>query len=196
MNLQPTKTGPVEAPRGATMKFTYASGSSPLEGYTIKRGIGRGGFGEVYYATSDAGKEVALKLIRRNLDVELRGVRQCLNLKHSNLVGLYDIKTDAMDDRWVVMEHVCGESLEDAVERNPNGMPIDQVLYWMETGDLTTRQLYFTLQDLDQGRPLRTPEQIDKIPRLFNEQPRHLLKPKEMRWAPQFSKAIRNYKIW
>lgn len=73
---------------------------------------------------------------------------------------------------------------------------LDQVLYWMETGDLTTRQLYFTLQDLDQGRPLRTPEQIDKIPRLFNEQPRHLLKPKEMRWAPQFSKAIRNYKIW
>ena len=37
-------------------------------------------------ATSDAGKEVALKLIRRNLDVELRGIRQCLNLKHPNLL--------------------------------------------------------------------------------------------------------------
>jgi hypothetical protein len=43
-------------------------GHRPLEGYTIKRGIGQGGFGEVYYATSDAGKEVALKLVRRNLE--------------------------------------------------------------------------------------------------------------------------------
>ncbi len=49
------------------MLFAYQSGSRPLEGYTIKRGVGRGGFGEVYYATSDAGKEVALKLVRRNL---------------------------------------------------------------------------------------------------------------------------------
>ncbi len=45
-------------------------------------GVGQGGFGEIYYAVSDSGKEVALKLIRRNLEVELRGIRQCLNLKH------------------------------------------------------------------------------------------------------------------
>ena len=85
-------------------RFTYASGSRPLEGYTIKRGVGRGGFGEVYFATSDAGKEVALKLIRRNLDVELRGVTQCLNLKHPNLLSLYDMQHDDQGDTWVVME--------------------------------------------------------------------------------------------
>ncbi len=113
------------------MKFTYPSGSRPLEGYTIKRGVGRGGFGEVYFATSDAGKEVALKLIRRNLEVELRGVTQCLNLKHPNLVGVYDIRSDGLDDQWVIMEYVSGESLEDAIARYPNGMPIDQVLGWM-----------------------------------------------------------------
>ncbi|MFV2068138.1 MAG: serine/threonine-protein kinase, partial [Pirellulales bacterium] len=131
MNLRATRTGPVDEPRGSTMKFTYPSGSSPLSGYTLKRGVGRGGFGEVYYATSDAGKEVALKLIRRNLDVELRGVRQCLNLKHPNLVGIYDIRIDDHDDRWVVMEYVSGESLEEAIERNPHGMPVDQALFWM-----------------------------------------------------------------
>jgi hypothetical protein len=113
------------------MKFQYATGSCPLEGYTIKRGIGRGGFGEVYFATSDAGKEVAIKLIRRNLEVELRGVTQCLNLKHPNLVGVYDIRTDGMDDQWVIMEYVSGESLEDVIDRHPNGMPIDQVLGWI-----------------------------------------------------------------
>src|SRR5712671_1097065 len=111
MNLHVTQPEATVEPRPAALKFTYASGSRPLEGYTIKRGVGRGGFGEVYYATSDAGKEVALKLIRRNLDVELRGVTQCLNMKHPNLIALYDIKTDNMDDQWVVMEYVSGESL-------------------------------------------------------------------------------------
>ncbi len=120
-----------ERPRAGGLKFTYPSGSRPLEGYTIKRGVGRGGFGEVYFATSDAGKEVALKLIRRNLEVELRGVTQCLNLKHPNLVGVYDIRSDGLDDQWVIMEYVSGESLEDVIERYPNGMPIDQVLGWM-----------------------------------------------------------------
>src|SRR5437016_14002612 len=83
-----------DSPRGGPLKFTYANGARPLAGYTIKRGIGRGGFGEVYFAVSDGGKEVALKLIRHNLDVELRGVTHCLNLKHANLIGLYDVKQD------------------------------------------------------------------------------------------------------
>jgi hypothetical protein len=116
--------------RGGGMKFQYASGSRPLDGFIIKRGIGRGGFGEVYFATSDAGKELALKHIERNLEVELRGVSQCLNLKHPNLIDLYDIKYDDLGDAWVVMEYVAGASLKDTVDRNPNGLPLDQVHFW------------------------------------------------------------------
>src|SRR5689334_812571 len=116
---------------GPTGRFAYASGARPLSGYTIKRGIGHGGFGEVYFATSDAGKEVAIKLIRRNLDIELRGVTQCLNLKHPNLIALYDVKQDDEGDNWVVMELVSGESLEDALNRSPNGMPENEALAWM-----------------------------------------------------------------
>lgn len=112
------------------MKFSYPSGSKPLEGYTIKRGIGIGGFGEVYFALSDAGKEVALKKIQRNLDVELRGVRQCLNLKHVNLISLWDIRTNADGESWVVMEYVPGPSLRDVVEANQTGMPEEQVKSW------------------------------------------------------------------
>jgi serine/threonine protein kinase/threonine/homoserine/homoserine lactone efflux protein len=116
--------------RGNAMKFLYASGSRPLEGYTIKRGIGRGGFGEVYFATSEAGKELALKHVERNLEVELRGVGQCLNLKHPNLIDLYDIRYDEQGDAWVVMEYVAGSSLKDVIDRNPNGLPLDQVEFW------------------------------------------------------------------
>ena len=109
------------------MKFEYASGSKPLEGFTIKRGVGIGGFGEVYFAVSDAGKEVALKRVQRNLDIEVRGVSQCLNLKHANLVGLFDIKYDEEGGAWVVMEYIGGESLRDVLERHPNGMPLAEV---------------------------------------------------------------------
>ncbi len=103
-------------------RFTHAGGERPLDGYTIKRGIGVGGFGEVYFAISDAGKEVALKRIQRNLDIELRGVRQCLNLKHINLIALWDIRTDAQGDCWVVMEYVPGPSLRDVLRQYPKGM--------------------------------------------------------------------------
>jgi serine/threonine protein kinase len=117
-------------PKGGVMKFAYATGSRPLDGYTIKRGVGIGGFGEVYFAISDAGKEVALKRIQRSMDVEVRGVSQCLNLKHINLISLFDIKYDDEGQAWVVMEYVTGESLKDVIDRNPNGMPFSEVEDW------------------------------------------------------------------
>jgi len=86
----------------------------------------------VYFSTSDAGKEVALKRIQRNMDVELRGVRQCLNLKHVNLISLWDIKYDDEGEAWVVMEYIAGESLRDVVEKYPRGMPVDKVHQWFE----------------------------------------------------------------
>jgi hypothetical protein len=131
MNAPASQLDAADRPKASAIKFTYPSGSRPLDGYTVKRGVGRGGFGEVYFATSDAGKEVALKLIRRNLEVELRGVTQCLNLKHPNLIGVYDIRTDEMGDQWVIMEYVSGESLEEVIERHPDGMPVEQALWWM-----------------------------------------------------------------
>jgi len=112
------------------MKFTYPSGATPLEGYTIKRGIGIGGFGEVYFALNDAGKEVALKKIQRNLDIELRGVRQCLNMKHVNLISLWDIRTTGEGESWVVMEYVPGPSLRDVLEANQNGLEDEDVKSW------------------------------------------------------------------
>lgn len=120
-----------QASVGPGSRFTYPSGSQPLDGYTIKRGVGHGGFGEVYYAMSDAGKEVAIKLIRRNLDVELRGIRHCLNLKHPNLLSVFDIREDAQGDKWVVMEFVAGEALDEVVAANPTGMPVERALFWI-----------------------------------------------------------------
>lgn len=117
--------------RTRSMKFTYTADAKPVDGYTIRRGIHRGGFGEVYYAVSDAGKEVALKLLTHDLDTELRGVRQCLNLKHPNLVTTFDVKTDADGDHWVIMEYIQGASLEDVLRSFPHGLPETEVTAWM-----------------------------------------------------------------
>ncbi|MFO0841866.1 MAG: serine/threonine-protein kinase [Gemmataceae bacterium] len=105
-------------------EFTWLPGQRPLDGFTLKRGIGRGGFGEVYFAISDGGKEVALKLVRGDHLVErLRGVAHRLNLKHPNLVALYDLKKDSLGDHWVVMEYVAGEGLNPVIQPPPQRHP-------------------------------------------------------------------------
>ena len=110
--------------RTAHGRYSFGSGARPLDGYTIKRAIGRGGFGEVYYATSDSGKEVALKLILRNLDVERRGVVHCMNLKCPNLLTIFDLKASDAGDTFVVMEYVAGPSLASVLKQYPDGMPL------------------------------------------------------------------------
>lgn len=114
------------------MKFTFPPESRPLEGYTIKRAIFRGGFGEVYYAQSDAGREVALKLLQNNAEIELRGVQQCLNLSHPNLVTIFDIRQDGDGDHWIVMEYVAGETLDAILRRSPNGLPVETIRKWLK----------------------------------------------------------------
>lgn len=114
------------------MKFTFSPEARPLDGYTIKRAIARGGFGEVYYALTDSGKEVAIKLLQENLEVELRGVTQCLNLKHPNLVTIFDIKQDRDGDHWIVMEYVGGKTLDRVIHEQSNGLPLADVLEWLD----------------------------------------------------------------
>lgn len=113
------------------MKFTFSPESRPLAGFTLKRAIYRGGFGEVYFGVSDAGREVALKLLQHNTDIELRGIQQCLNLSHPNLVTIFDIREDADGDHWVVMEYIAGETLESILQQHPRGMPVEQVRQWL-----------------------------------------------------------------
>ncbi len=110
------------------MKFKYHNGDKPLPGYTIRRAIGRGGFGEVYYAVSDAGKEVALKAINQHQDIELRGVRHCMNLKCPNLVAVYDVREGDGANVFVLMEYVAGESLSRLLKERGGPLAADVTL--------------------------------------------------------------------
>ncbi len=111
------------------MSFRFSQGDRPLPGYTIQRGVGRGGFGEVYYATSDGGKEVALKYLRENPAIEVRGAQHCLNLKSPYLVDLHDIRQNADGEFFVVMEFVHGSSLRDLMNSEPHGLGPQKAAY-------------------------------------------------------------------
>ncbi len=103
-------------------KFRYSRGDRPLDGYTIQHGLGVGGFGEVYFALSDAGREVALKSVQNFAEVELRGIQQCMNLKSPHLVAIYDVRHNAEDEPFVIMEYVSGPSLRSLLDTVPNGL--------------------------------------------------------------------------
>src|SRR5437016_14274666 len=84
------------------LSFQYKHGDRPLEGFTIQRAAGRGGFGEVYYAVSDSGREVALKAVLGYEQIELRGISQCMNLKSPHLVTIFDVKYNAEGRQFVI----------------------------------------------------------------------------------------------
>ncbi|EMI53407.1 serine/threonine protein kinase [Rhodopirellula sallentina] len=111
--------------------YRYQNGDSPLDGYTIQHALGRGGFGEVYFAISDAGREVALKAVQNYEDIELRGIGHCMNLKSQHLVSIFDVKQDAEGTAWVIMEYVAGANLREILDESPDGLGADQATYFL-----------------------------------------------------------------
>ena len=112
------------------MKYAFSNGDTPLDGYTIKRGVGRGGFGEVYFGLSNAGKEVALKRVNDHGDTESRGARECLNLRHPNLLEIYDVKADEDECTWIVMEYMEGASLREHLNEHFDGLAQNDASAW------------------------------------------------------------------
>ena len=112
-------------------RFQYQYGDKPLEGYTIQRGVGRGGFGEVYYAISDSGKQVALKVLQTYEQIELRGINQCMNLKSPYLVTIFDVKYNDEGKPFVIMEYVSGPSLADIIRETPGGLGPQKTAFFL-----------------------------------------------------------------
>ena len=111
--------------------FRYKHGDRPLEGFTIQRAVGRGGFGEVYYALSDSGREVALKVIQGYEQIELRGVGQCMNLKSPHLVTIFDVRHNDDGAPFVIMEYVAGPSLRELIDDAPAGLGPQKAAFFL-----------------------------------------------------------------
>ncbi len=112
-------------------EFKYKYGDKPLEGYTVQRAAGRGGFGEVYYAVSDSGRQVALKEVQNYEQIELRGIKQCMNLKNPHLVTIFDVKYNDKGKPFVIMEYVSGMSLRELLKESPNGIGAQKTAFFL-----------------------------------------------------------------
>jgi len=112
-------------------EYQYKYGDQPLEGYTVQRAAGRGGFGEVYYAVSDSGRQVALKVVQSYEQIELRGISQCMNLKSPHLVSIFDVKYNKENKPFVVMEYVSGPSLRDMMDEMPSGLGTQKSAFFL-----------------------------------------------------------------
>jgi serine/threonine protein kinase len=112
-------------------QYQYQFGDRPLEGYTIQRAVGRGGFGEVYFAISDSGRQVALKVIQNYEQIELRGIKQCMNLKNPHLVTIFDVKHNDKGRPFVIMEYVSGVSLRDMMDESPGGLGPQKAAFFL-----------------------------------------------------------------
>jgi hypothetical protein len=119
-------------PGGSPLRgFRYKHGDRPLDGYTIQRAAGRGGFGEVYYAISDGGREVALKVVQAYEQIELRGISQCMNLKSPHLVTIFDVRFGAEGQPFVIMEYVNGPSLRELLDQSPSGLGTQKAAFFL-----------------------------------------------------------------
>jgi len=112
-------------------EFKYKYGDKPLEGYTVQRAAGRGGFGEVYYAVSDSGRQVALKEVQNYEQIELRGIKQCMNLKNPHLVTIFDVRYNDKGKPFVIMEYVSGMSLRELLKESPNGIGTQKTAFFL-----------------------------------------------------------------
>src|SRR5262249_34007754 len=95
--------------------------------------IGRGGMGEVYRARDTKLKrDVAIKILpdefSRDADRVSRFQREAevlASLNHPNIAAIYDLQ-EANGSRYLVLELVEGETLEDRIARGP--IPIEEAL--------------------------------------------------------------------
>jgi hypothetical protein len=111
--------------------YTFKHGDRPIDGITIQRAIGRGGFGEVYYALTDSGKQVAVKYLRDNAEIELRGIAHVMNLKSPHLITIYDVRHSEEGDPYVIMEYVSGPSLRELLIAEPDGLGAQKAAFFL-----------------------------------------------------------------
>lgn len=76
------------------------------------------------------------------------------------------------------------------------GIEDDIVWNFIEEFDGTTRELYFAVKDLANGKPIRSAEATAQIPRLINQQPRHILKRANLKYLPLWRKIISKYNFY
>ena len=103
--------------------------------YTVKRLLGRGGFGAVYLALDEQlDRDVAIKLLPETTgDESVREARAMAKLQHPNVVTVHEVIELPSGDVAIVMEHVSGATLRDAMQTAPRDQ-LDELFHQAALG--------------------------------------------------------------
>jgi serine/threonine-protein kinase len=102
----------------------YLAGDIIAQKYRLTRLLGEGGMGAVWLARNmKLDVDVAIKLIRRELATDeasarlLQEARAAARIGHRSIVRVFDFGETELDDPFIVMEVLSGESLRQVLER-------------------------------------------------------------------------------
>jgi eukaryotic-like serine/threonine-protein kinase len=105
--------------------------------YQILRRLGHGGMGAVYLGRDpDLDRRVAIKMLREPIADEellhrfLREARAAANLRHENLITIYEVGTYDQQP-FIAMEYVDGATLGDSIKKR-QPLPLVQKLSYIE----------------------------------------------------------------
>lgn len=104
-------------------------------------------------------------------------------------------RMNIMVEKHLEREHNTLNALSHALAKEFD-ISYERVNEIMETFDGTTRHLYFYIQAVVNGRALPDAEDVQMIPRIMPEQPRHMLKEGEHKWLAAWLKLVEERKIW
>ena len=121
-----------------------------------------------------------------------KGSQDLYDHAYVNLRKKKNKRVNIMRDHHLKHELTLLYNLKEDLAKEFN-MDSDTVWETMEEFDGTTRELYFFLKDKSLGKEPRTPEQIAQVPRMFNQQPRHILKRANYKYLPLWRKILSKY---
>jgi len=109
---------------------------SKFDGFTIDKQIGEGGMALLFLAHDENGRQRVLKVPRRTLDVdpvsvvafenELRLARYLEDFPHAHM----PVYRSGGERRYLVMDYIEGQSLEEVMILHPDGLDEATVLDW------------------------------------------------------------------
>lgn len=98
---------------------TITAGAQPIPGYTLRKRLGAGGYGEVWHSDAPGGLQKAIKFIYGDIDesraaTELRSLERIRQVQHPFLLSLERI--EIVDGRLIIVTELAEGSLLDRLE--------------------------------------------------------------------------------
>lgn len=141
------------------MAIRVEQGAAPIEGYTLTRLLGRGGFGEVWEATAPGGLLKAIKFITvdsADPDQNCRerdGLEKIKSIRHPYLLSIE--RFEQVETYLIVVMELADKSMsdryEECIEAGLHGIPREELLRYMKEASeiLDVMNEHHGLQHLD-----------------------------------------------